>query len=264
MKSNFRKITTFLLLITTHQFLKAQPDTLWTKTFGGINNESGQSIRQTSDGGYIIAGTTNSSTTGEDILLIKTDSNGNEMWNTSYGGNDTDRGTSLDIASDGGYIIAGFTWSYPLPYGDGSPNILLIKTDNQGNETWSKYFGGSYSDWGYDVEQTTDNGYIIIGTTENFTSSYDLNLIKTDSTGDEVWNNSFGGDGQDKGYSGTLTQDGGYIVAGPTYSYGEGSYDFWLIKTDFEGMRNGTKLMVALLQIPPIQLRKLKMVDILL
>ena len=214
------------------------PPTLWTRTFGGSDWDEGRSVQQTTDGGYIIAGYTQSYGTGGDVYLIKTDANGNEQWSQTYGGSDYDRGNSVQQTSDGGYIIAGWTESY----GAGSYDVYLIKTDANGNESWSRTFGGSYDDYGYSIQKTYDGGYIIAGYTESYgAGGYDVYLIKTDANGNEQWSRTFGGSSWDYGRSVHQTSDGGYIIAGNTWSYISDD-DVYLIKTNGNGNEEWSRI----------------------
>jgi len=206
---------------------------LWDKTFGGSGDDFEYSVIETQDGGYVVAGFTESyGAGGKDVWLIKTDVDGNEVWNKTYGGSDDDWGDSVVETQDGSYVIEAFTKSY----GAGGWDVWLLKTDADGNEVWEKTFGGSGSDAGDSIIETTDGGYIIAGITDSYgAGGYDAWLLKTDADGNEVWKETFGDSGDDRGYSAIETGDGGYLMVGYTDSYDAAWRDMWLIKTDADG-----------------------------
>ena len=214
----------------------------WNKTFGESGGDWGESVNRTSDGGYIITGYTNKDGPNSNVWLIKTDSNGIEQWNKTFGRTDVDQGKSVRQTSDGGYIIAGRTRT-SIPFVGYRYDVWLIKTDSNGIEQWNKVFGVTETeDGGESVQQTSDGGYIIAGNTGSYgAGSSDVWLIKTDSNGIEQWKKTFGGTGAENGYSVQQTSDGGYIIAGNTGSYGAGSSDVWLIKTDSNGIEQWKK-----------------------
>jgi hypothetical protein len=220
----------------------------WNKIFRRSYNDYGTSIQQTVDGGYIIVGNTRSfdyrnwdkyTESNTNVWLIKTDEFGNELWNKTFGGADNDLARSVKPTSDEGYIIAGTTRSYGIGgFFDGisSSDIWLIKTDSNGNELWNKTFGNTSYEGSSTVLETSDGGYVIAGgSTSPITYQEDIILIKTDSSGKEEWNKTFGGNQSDIARSIHNTTDGGFIITGSTKSFGTGNMDTWLIKTNISG-----------------------------
>jgi len=183
------------------------------------------------------------------ILAVGLISGCSKTWTKIYGGSSDDAFFSVQQTMDGGYILAGLTYSYGAGLGD----FWLIKTNANGIKQWNKTFGGSSEDWAYSVQQTKDGGFILAGVTYSYgAGSYDAWLIKTDTNGETCdyssdgncyeneskWVKTFGGsdwEDYDVAYSVQETSDGGYILAGETTSYGAGSYDAWFIKTDAKG-----------------------------
>ena len=193
---------------------------MWDNTYGGSNDEEVWTIQQTTDGGYILAGETASySNGGSDAWLLKINSQGMEQWNRSWGGSLNDEGFCAQQTSDGGYILVGY---YIHPESD-NHDIWLIKTNSYGNRQWDKFFDGGSKDWGFYVQQTNDNGYIVTG----FTGDHAW-LIKTDSNGNELWNKTFGNNRN--GWCVQQTTDGGYIISGT-----DNTNILYLIKTDSDG-----------------------------
>jgi len=206
----------------------------WKQTFGGSNYDLSYSVQQTTDGGYIMTGGTFSFSNGQsDVWLIKTDSEGIEKWNQTFGGRYSEFGLSVQQTTDGGYIISGGTDTF---WSNGQSDFWLIKTDSEGIEEWNQIFAGSGGELGLSVQQTSDGGYIITGGKVSYVgASSGLWLIKTDSQGAEEWEQNFGGIEYNVGSSVQQTTDGGYIITGVTGSFGNGGWDIWLIKTDLDG-----------------------------
>ena len=224
------------------QLIKSDPDgnQIWAKTYGiSSKNDYGYSVRQTSDGGYIIAGDINQgwpSNPQYDVYLLKTDSSGFEQWAKTYNGMDQDMGACVQLTSDDGYVISGSTGPW------GSFDVYFIKTNSSGDTLWTRTYGGTGSDQGSCVQLTSDDGYIIAGYTNSYgNGGYDVYLIKTDSSGDTLWTRTYGGTDIDYGTSLQQTSDDGYIIAGYTKSFGAGDFDVYLIKTDSSGDTMWTK-----------------------
>jgi hypothetical protein len=206
----------------------------WSKVYGGSGNDPAYgNLVQTSDGGYALAGDTNSfGAGGLDAWLVKTDVVGNMQWNMTYGGAFDDSASDMIQTKDGGYALGG----YSNLFGPGNADFWLVKINATGNMQWNKTYGDIGSDLAYGVVQTSDGGYALAGFTNSLgAGGFDVWLVKTNPTGDMQWNKTYGGTGNDHGYSLVQTSDGGYAIAGQTNSFGAGNSDFWLVKTDASG-----------------------------
>lgn len=200
--------------------------------YGGNSRDYGHSVAQTPQGGYIVAGETSSYGSGTyDVYLIRTNGYGDTIWTKTYGGTSIDYGRSVIQTTDGGCAVAGSR----LPDGGGYFDVYLIKTDSLGDSLWARTYGGGPHDYGTSVSQTADGGYIIAGYAEHEPYFHDVYLVKTDSLGNTSWTKTYGGIYDERGMSVSPTEDGGYIVAGSTNSFGAGSDDIYLLKTDSLG-----------------------------
>lgn len=209
-------------------------DTVWMKTYSiGTGIDLGYKIKKTNDGGFIIAGRTNSNTSGpNDYYLIKTDSAGNLQWQYQYGGVNNDDCYSIDIATDGGYILGGHTSSY----GAGSADLFLLKVNNVGIFQWQKTFGTIAQDYGETVITTLDGGYIITGAIDDGTGVWDAHIVKTDSSGNMQWNKTFRSSSDYESLN-VIKQlaDSTYILAGSTYLNSSVEFEGWLMKIESNG-----------------------------
>jgi hypothetical protein len=208
------------------------PSTECNETYGGSLEDACTSAIQTSDGGYALAGYTNSiGAGGYDFWLIKTDAGGNHQWNKTYGGTAEDTAASVIQTSDGGYAVAGRTYSY----GVGQADFWLVKTDEDGIEEWNQTYGGANIDSPCTVVQTAEGGYALAGLTMSFGSSLGrFWLVRTDSTGNMLWMNyTYGGDGGAESMIQTI--DGGYAIAGSQLVGGGVERQAILVKTDENG-----------------------------
>jgi hypothetical protein len=220
--------------------LDANGNLQWTKTIGGKKDDVGlMSLIQTSDGGYAIAGATNSFGAGNgDVYVVKLDANGNLQWTKTIGGPGDEIGFSLIQTSDGGYAIAGSTTSF----GAGDEDVYVVKLDANGNLQWTKTIGGPKREWGNSLIQTSDGGYAIAGTTTSFgAGGWDVYVVKLDANGNLQGTKTVGGKDWDAGISLIQTSDGGYAIAGSTKSFGAGGEDVYVVKLDANGKLQWTK-----------------------
>ena len=204
----------------------------WEKIFGGKSDDCFLSVHQTNDGGFILAGYTKSFGAGDaDIWLLKLDKDGEKEWENIWGGAGFDKANDIWQTTDGSYV----TIFYYESFGFNIDDDWLYKLNIAGIKEWQKTFGGMYKDVLYQVRETDDGNYIIIGSTESFGSGKaDVWLIKTNDEGNALWNKTYGGKGNDHGYCVEQTDDG-YVMVGSTESFGSGGSDGWIIKTDEEG-----------------------------
>lgn len=249
-----------VLLFTIETLIYAQaPNIAWQKTFGGTESEVAHSIIQTSDGGYIVAGKATSDNSGQlvgftigvDGWIIKLNNIGNIQWQKIIGGDDDDIIHSIQQTTDGGFVIVGESNSDGLPASYGDFDYWVVKLDSNGNVLWQNKYGGTGQDRAYSIQQTTDGGYIVAGqsasTNGDVTGNHgnfksDFWIVKLNSLGTIQWQKSLGGTFQDEAYSIEQTTDGGYIVAGLTYSKNgdvigahDGLIDYWIVKLDSIG-----------------------------
>ncbi len=206
----------------------------WQKRYGGVGSDYFWDIKQTTDGGYIAVGGTDSFGAGDyDVWVVKLDSTGGVEWQKTYGENLTDKGHSIQQTQDGGYAIAGY---YTPLSGDRHTDAWVLKLDASGNVQWQEVYGGSQSDTANSVDQTLDGGFIIAGSTLSFgAGSWDGWLLKLDANGTVEWQKTYGGSGWDSFLSVLQNSDGSYIVAGSTRSFRNGSNDAWVLKLDANG-----------------------------
>jgi len=213
--------------------LNANGSVAWQKTYGGPNSDWAHSVQQTSDGGYIVAGQSGPYSPGtSDLWVLNLDADGNVEWQKTYGGSGDDVANSIQQTSDGGYIVAGYTSSF----GAGNRDVWVLKLDADGSVAWQKTYGGLDEDLANSIQQTLDGGYIVAGRTKSFGAGYqDFWVLKLDTDGSVAWQKTYGGPNSDWAYSIRQTSDGGFIVAGGTYSFGAGGQDIWVLKLNVDG-----------------------------
>ncbi len=214
--------------------LDANGNVQWQKVYGNSsNNDFASAIQQTTDGGFVLAGSTYSYGAGNgDVWLLKLDANGNIQWQKTYGGTGNEEADSIQQTTDGGYIVAGYTFSY----GAGSSDFFILKIGTSGNVQWQKTYGGGAQDAAHFIHQTSDGGYIVAGETYSYGSgSSDFFVLRLDANGIIQWQKAFGSSNGDIAYSVLQTAEGGYIVSGETYSFTSHEYDALILKLDTAG-----------------------------
>ena len=240
--------------------LDAENNIQWSKTFGGTNDDRGNDIIQTNDGGYAVLGYSTSSDQdvsenagSQDFWMIKLNANGSISWSKTFGYTGADFGTTLLQTADNSYLITGVL-DVTASAGQGNSqrhaggDIWAIKLSENGELQWSKYFGGSFTDAPFGVVETEDHNFIIAGSSDsgdvdisNNNGSYDFWVLKIASNGSLLWERSFGGSEIDEGRAITTTNDGNFIIVGDTrsadkdVSNNNGAADVWVIKMNTDG-----------------------------
>ncbi len=209
----------------------------WTVTIGGANSDWGSSVIQTVDGGYAVAGFTNSfGQGGYDVYIMKLDSSGNLQWARTVGGAQDDAGHTIIQTADKGYVVVGRTQSFCATGCPAYNDVYVVKLDSAGNLQWTRTIGGANDDYGRALVQSDDGGYVIVGFTNSFgQGGFDVYVIKLDSAGNLQWTRTIGGTNDDYGLSIIQTTDGGFAIAGYTNSFGQGGWDVYVVKLDGTG-----------------------------
>jgi len=228
--------------------LSSAGDIEWQETYGGRYDDKSRSIQQTIDGGYIVAGLTNSFDVldDEDIWVLKLSSEGDIEWQKTYGESRDDEAQSIQQTIDGGYIVAGWTNSFSDGYDDDiwdgyDDDIWVLKLSSEGDIEWHKIYGGDDVDRALAIQQTDDRGYIVAGWTNSFgvADDEDIWVLKLSSEGDIEWQKAYGGNySQDYARAVLQAYDGGYVIAGATRSWGAGEEDVWILKLSPSGEIN--------------------------
>jgi hypothetical protein len=245
--------------------LPAQPTIQWQKSYGGKEADHAYSIVQTTDGGYFVSGITTSyegdvfgNHGGGDVWALKLDSIGAVQWKKCYGGTSDERAYASKQTADGGYILAGHTLSnnWDVSGNHGGYDAWVIKLSLSGAIEWQKCLGGSLWEEAWDIQQTPEGGYIMVGGTTSTDGDLTVNhggedywVVKLSSMGDLEWQKTYGGSSNEICYAVDLTSDGGYILAGESWSndghvtISHGSADNWVVKLDAEGKMEWEKAL---------------------
>ncbi len=209
----------------------------WQKTYDGGSGDHAYSIQETSDGGYVVVG--DSYAYSSAYWIMKLNGDGTVAWQKTYGGSSHDHAYSVQETSDGGYVVAGLTYSF----GAGDGDFWVLKLNGDGTVAWQKTYGGSYFDFAWSVQETSDDGYVVAGYTYSFgAGDNDYWVLKLNGDGTVAWQKTYGGSNYDEALSIQETSDGGYVVAGHTQSFGAGGNDYWILRLNSDGEIPGCEL----------------------
>ena len=213
--------------------IDADGNQLWEKTYGDDGFDASWWVEPTLDDGFILVGITESKGVGAgDIWVIKTDSNGEIIWDKTYGGSENEEAEEVLVLEDGNFIIVGSTNSFNSVGKD----LIILCIDNEGSLQWQKVYGGYNDDEAWSIEQIDDNSYFILGRTYSFGSGgQDFWLLKIDDSGEILFNRTFGDKGLDQARRIQKTLDDKYLLSGCTESIDTGVIDYWLIVINEQG-----------------------------
>lgn len=212
----------------------AQPDSLWSRTFGSGLDEDCTSLIETFDGGYALAGSADNPNSGyDDFWLVKTDANGDSLWSRRFGGEREENCWAAIQTIDGGFVLAGSTTSF----GAGREDFWLLKTDENGDSLWSRTYGGSSEEHCFAVIETFDGGYALAGSTQSFSfNGTDFWLVRTDENGDSLWTIAYSNGHYDMCFDIIQLADGGFVLAGSSNGLNNpNESDGWVVRTDADG-----------------------------
>ena len=236
----------------------------WQKVYGGSDDDRGEDLITTNDGGYAILGSSKSNdgdvsnnSGSNDFWVAKLDASGIIIWEKSFGYVGADSAFSIIQTQDNGFLLSGVL---DVSASDGAGNnrmnmerhaggdYWVIKIDAMGELQWSRYFGGTFTDTAYDSVQTQDGNFLIMGSSDsddvdinNNKGTYDFWVVKLNNTGTLLWEKSFGGTEIDEARAITTTSDGNFFIAGDSrsndidLSTNNGAADVWIIKINSDG-----------------------------
>ena len=216
----------------------AAPDTIWTRTYGGSSNDEAFKVIETSDGFYVLAGYTESFGAGEsDVYLLKLDSNGDDIWIKTYGGEGNDAAYSVMETSDGYYVVAGYTESF----GNGGSDVYVLKLDENGDTLWTRTYGSSSDDGAFSVIETSDGNYLVAGYTKS-AGGGNVYLLMLDPDGDTLWTRNFGSSDNEEAREVIQASNGDFVIIGRSFSLFNGFWNVYYARTDAEGDTLWTRL----------------------
>jgi hypothetical protein len=206
-------------------------NTVWSNSFGSSSNDQANCVTQTEDGNYIVVGQTKSfGATGFDIYVLKLNSGGNIIWSNIYKAPNDDYAVGVIEATEGGYVVAGYSNSLSSP---GNTDVFLLKLSTEGDVQWAKSYGQTENDYATCIKKT-NNGYIVGGYSFSFSQTSDVFIINFNSNGTIIWSRMYGGFGDDRCFSIEISGND-FIAAGYTQSFGIPSEDMFIFKMDNNG-----------------------------